>query len=200
MTKQYDTTVRNAILTGYISGVGTAPTLKFISGGAPASCSAAETGTVGLSMTLPSTWQATPSGGQTLLTGTWSGTGAAAVTVGYYRFYQGASCREQGTITQAFALTTNAATSANSNVLHFASAAGVSAGQSVYFSGAPDNLTVLGVSGGDVTVSAGIEAGVSSGAQLYFGSLDGDLWMSNALISVGVTYNVTTRTLTAPGA
>lgn len=200
MAKQYDTTVRNAILTGYISGVGSAPTLKFLSGSAPANCAAAETGTLGLSMTLPTTWQATPSDGQTLLSGTWSGTGAAAVTVGYYRFYQGAACREQGTITQAFALTTNASTAANSNVLHFASATGVTAGQSVFFSGAPTGLTVLGVSGGDVTISAGIPAGVSSAVQIYFGTLTGDLWMSNPLIGVGVTYNVTTRTLTAPGA
>lgn len=200
MTKQYDDTVRNAILNGYISGVGTAPTLKFLSGTAPANCAAAETGTLGLSMTLPSTWQASASGGQTLLSGTWSGVGLAAVTVGYYRFYQGASCREQGTITQAFTLTTNAATTANSNVLHFASATGVTAGQSVYFIGAPTGLTVLGVSGGDVTLSSGITAGVSSAVAVYFGSLIGDLWMSNPLISVGVTYNVTTRTLTAPGA
>lgn len=200
MAKQYDSTVRNAILNGYISGVGSAPTLKFLSGSAPANCAATETGTLGLSMTLPTTWQASASGGQTLLSGSWTGVGLAAVTVGYYRFYQGASCREQGTITQAFALATNASTAANSNVLHFASAAGVTAGQSVYFSGAPTGLTVLGVSGGDVTISAGIAAGVSSGVQIYFGTLTGDLWMSNPLISVGITYSVTTRTLTAPGA
>lgn len=200
MTKQYSTTVRNAILNGYISGVGSAPTLKFISGSPPANCAAAETGTVGLSMTLPTTWQASASGGQTVLAGSWTGVGASAVTVGYYRFYQGSTCHEQGTITQAFSLQTNATTSANSNVLHFASAAGVTAGQTVYFSGAPSGLTVLGVSGSDVTVSAGIPAGVASSVQVYFGTLTGDLWMSNLLISVGVTYVVTTRTLTAPGA
>lgn len=200
MTKQYSTSVRNALLDSYISAVGSAPTLKFISGSAPANCAAAETGTVGLSMTLPSTWQAAASGGQTLLAGSWTGTGLAAVTVGYYRFYQGATCHEQGLITQAFMLTTSSSTAANSNALNFASAAGVVAGRSVYFSGAPSGLTVLGVSGGTVTLSAGIPAGVSSGTAIYFGTLTGDLWMSNPAISVGVTYSVTTRTLTAPGA
>lgn len=79
--------------------IGTAPTLAMFTGTAPANCSAANTGTLVASMTLPSDWMAAASGGTKAKSGTWQDTSADnAGTIGYFRiFASGGTCHMQGT-------------------------------------------------------------------------------------------------------
>lgn len=101
MAPQYSTTVRNARLDAVESTIGTDPLLRIYSGSKPSAPSDAATGTLLLEITLPSDWMAAASGGSKAKSGTWSGTGAAAGTAGYYRIYEstGTTCHEQGTVT-----------------------------------------------------------------------------------------------------
>lgn len=132
MGKQYSTTLRNDWLTTYETTIGTSPKLRICTGSAPATCAASQSGTQLIEMTLPSDWMGAPSSGSSSKAGTWSGTVAADGTAGYYRILSsGGTCHEQGVVTQAFSLATNASTAANSNVLTFAATTGVSVGMSV---------------------------------------------------------------------
>lgn len=98
---QFSTAVRNARLDAVEAAIGTAPKLRLLTGTMPADCSAADTGTLIHTLTLPSDWMAAASGGQKTMAGTWSATSSGAGTVGYYRIYNSANtvCHEQGDIT-----------------------------------------------------------------------------------------------------
>ena len=101
MATQYSTTVRNAANDQIQTTIGTAPLLKFYTGSVPATCATAVSGTLLISITLPSTWLGASSSGVKSLSGTWSGTASGTGTAGYYRIYDstGTTCHEQGTIT-----------------------------------------------------------------------------------------------------
>lgn len=99
MAIQYSTTVRNARLDVVESTIGTAPTLEIRTGAPPADCSAADSGTLLASMTLPSDWMAAASGGSKALSGTWEDTSAnAAGTAGHFRIKASTTCHMQGTV------------------------------------------------------------------------------------------------------
>lgn len=101
-TLQFSTAVRNAMLDSIETTVGTSPILKIRSGAAPATPATADSGTVGASMTLPSSWLADASGGQKALSGTWSDTTAdASITAAHFRIYDsgGSTCHIQGDVT-----------------------------------------------------------------------------------------------------
>lgn len=201
MSKQYSTTLRNAWLDTYESTIGTSPKLRLCTGSAPANVAASQTGTQLIELTLPSDWKAAPSGGSAALAGTWTGTVAAEGTAGYYRILSsGGAAHEQGLVTQAFTLSTSGATAANSNTLTFSSTSGVTVGMSVAGTGIEDGTTVLAVGATTVTISTVSTAGVSSSTAVYFGATDGDMWLSNPTLTVGQTLNITSATLTAPGA
>lgn len=200
MARQYGTTLRNDLIQQYETSIGTSPKLRMITGTPPAACSTAQSGTQLIEITLPSDWQGAPSGGTAALAGTWSGTVAAAGTAGYYRILtSGGTCYEQGTITQAFSLSTSATTAVNSNVLTFASTTGVVAGQSIAGTGIPSGATVSGTTSTTVTMSAISTAGVASAAAIYFGTTSGDMWLNNTALTVSQTVTITTRNNTAPG-
>lgn len=98
---QFSTTVRNARLDAIESTIGTAPTLEIRTGAAPANCAAADSGTLLVSMALPSDWMAAAASGAKALAGTWQDTAADATgTAGHYRIKQGATCHMQGTVSQ----------------------------------------------------------------------------------------------------
>lgn len=98
MTIQYSVTVRNARADAVETAIGTAPTLELRSGAPPASCAAADSGTLLASMALPSDWMAAASSGSKSMLGTWEDLSAdAGGTFGHYRIKQGATCHEQGT-------------------------------------------------------------------------------------------------------
>jgi hypothetical protein len=72
------------------------------SGAAPASPSAANTGTVLATVALPADWMAAAAGGVKVKSGTWGDDAAdASGTAGHYRIYaaDGTTCHLQGTVT-----------------------------------------------------------------------------------------------------
>lgn len=101
MTIQFSTTVRNGMLDSFETSVSTTPKLRILSGSAPANCATAQSGTLLCEMDLPSDWMATASSGTKAKSGTWSGTGAASGTAGYFRIVDsaGTTCHMQGTVT-----------------------------------------------------------------------------------------------------
>jgi hypothetical protein len=101
MTLQYSVAVNNARLDAFESTAGTSAKLRIYTGTVPANCAAAATGTLLVEMALPSDWMAAASAGVKAKSGTWSGTGAAAGTAGYFRIVDtaGTTTHAQGTAT-----------------------------------------------------------------------------------------------------
>jgi hypothetical protein len=101
MTLQYSVAVRNARLDVVESTTGTSAVLLIKSGAPPASCAAANSGTVLATCTLPSDWMAAASGGTKSMTGTWQDTSADATgTAGHFRIFSSTgTCHMQGTVT-----------------------------------------------------------------------------------------------------
>ena len=101
MALQYSDAVRNAQLDAVESTIGTAAVLKIydLTAGAPANCAAAITGTVLVSITLPSDWMAAASGGSKAKSGTWQGTASGTGTADFWRLFasDGTTCHAQGT-------------------------------------------------------------------------------------------------------
>lgn len=100
MAFQFSTPARNAALDSIETAIGVSPTLEIRSGGAPADCAAADSGTVLATMALPSDWLTAASNGSKSLSGTWQDAAAdAAGTAGHFRIKQGATCHIQGSVT-----------------------------------------------------------------------------------------------------
>lgn len=99
MALQYSVGVNNARLDAVESTAGTSAKLRIYTGSAPANCAAAATGTMLVEMALPSDWMSAAASGVKAKTGTWSGTGAASGTAGYFRIVDnaGTTCHVQGT-------------------------------------------------------------------------------------------------------
>ena len=100
MAIKYSAAVRNAQLDAIETVIGASPKLRILTGSAPATCAAAQTGTLLAELTLPSDWAANAASGAKGLLGSWSGTVVADGTAGYYRILDNAAttCHEQGTI------------------------------------------------------------------------------------------------------
>lgn len=100
MAFQFSTAARNAALDQIETTISTSPTLEIRSGSVPANCAAASTGTVLVTIVLPSDWLTAASGGSKTINGTWQDASADATgTAGYFRISQGATCHIQGTVT-----------------------------------------------------------------------------------------------------
>lgn len=105
MSLQYSVTIRNNQLDQVESTTGTSAILEIRSGSPPASCAAADSGTLLCSMSLPSDWMAAASSGSKVKLGTWSGTGASGAgtgtAAGHFRVKDstGTTCHIQGTVT-----------------------------------------------------------------------------------------------------
>jgi hypothetical protein len=101
MTLQYSVAVRNSRLDAVESTTGTTAVLKLFTGGQPANCAAANTGSELWTETLPSDWMAAASGGTKVLAGTWSAAGIAAGSAAHFRLYasDGTTCHAQGSVT-----------------------------------------------------------------------------------------------------
>lgn len=103
MTVQLSETVRNARLDAIETAIGTAAVLKIydLTAGAPANCAAAITGTVLVTMTLPSDWMTGAASGSKAKTGTWQDASAdGAGTADFFRLFasDGTTCHLQGTV------------------------------------------------------------------------------------------------------
>lgn len=102
MTLQYSDAVRNAKLDAVETAIGASAILKIRTGSVPASCAAADSGTVLATVNLPSDWMAAASGGSKSKSGTWQDASAdAAGTAAHFRLYanDGTTCHAQGTVT-----------------------------------------------------------------------------------------------------
>ena len=100
MAFQFSTAARNAALDAIETAIGASPTLELRTGAPPASCAAADAGTLLASMALPADFLAAASGGSKVLAGVWQDLAAdAAGTVGHFRIKQGGTCHVQGTVT-----------------------------------------------------------------------------------------------------
>ena len=101
MTLQYSVAVRNARLDVVETTIGTSAVLLIKTGAAPATCAAANSGTVLATCTLPSDWMANASAGTKSLSGTWQDTSADATgTAAHFCiFSSGGTCHAQGTVT-----------------------------------------------------------------------------------------------------
>lgn len=97
---QFSTSVRNARLDSVETTIGASPTLEIRTGAPPTNCAAADSGTVLVTMTLPSDWLAAASSGSKALAGTWQDTSADATgTAGHFRVKASTTCHIQGTVT-----------------------------------------------------------------------------------------------------
>jgi hypothetical protein len=99
MSFQFSTAARNAALDAIETAIGVSAIMKIRTGAAPASCGAADSGTVLATITLPSDWLAAASGGSKAKSGTWEDTAADATgTAGHFRIYDsgGSTCHIQG--------------------------------------------------------------------------------------------------------
>jgi hypothetical protein len=96
--------LRNARIAAIEATIGLAPVLKIRTGSKPATCAAADSGTVITTITLPDDWLQTPASGQADKVGTWQQLLAAATgTAGHFRLYasNGTTCHVQGTVTKS---------------------------------------------------------------------------------------------------
>lgn len=101
-TLQYSNIVRTNKMGTIETTVGTAPLLEFYTGSLPANCAAAATGTLLAQTALPSDWLAAAANGAVSKTNTWTATGVAAGTIGYFRIVRSGSpneCDIQGDVT-----------------------------------------------------------------------------------------------------
>jgi hypothetical protein len=102
MAVQYSTAVRNAALDAIETATGTSAILKIRTGSQPASCAAADSGTVLATINLAADWAAAASGG----TKSWSGLPVSDIsadntgTAGHFRLYasDGTTCHMQGSV------------------------------------------------------------------------------------------------------
>lgn len=101
-TRQFSAEYRDGAANLLRTTLAASPLLRIYTGSLPANCAAAATGTLLATLPLPSTAMTTSSGGAGEVTksGTWSGTGSAAGTAGYYRLEKAAGgVVEQGDVT-----------------------------------------------------------------------------------------------------
>ena len=99
MTLQYSVTLQDDQLNEFQSVVGGSGTFLIYTGSVPANCAASATGSLLCTITLPSTFMASASGGSVALTGTWSVSASGSGTAGYFRINASTTCHLQGTIT-----------------------------------------------------------------------------------------------------
>lgn len=102
MTVQYSVAVRNAKLDAIETAIGVSAILKLRTGAAPASCVAADTGTVVATINLPADWMAAAAAGSKSKSGTWEDAAADATGImAHFRVYasDGVTCHMQGTVT-----------------------------------------------------------------------------------------------------
>lgn len=101
MAVQHSVAVRNARLDAIEATVGVSPRLQFRTGAKPASCAAAESGSLLAEVVCPSDWMAAASAGVKALSGAWTVAASGTGDAGHYRLLDagGTVCHEQGSIT-----------------------------------------------------------------------------------------------------
>jgi len=98
---QYSVYVRDAKLDAVEATIGGSAVLKIRTGPKPATCAAADSGTVLAAADLPADWMAAAASGVKTKSGTWEDLSADATgTAGHFRIYEsgGITCHIQGTV------------------------------------------------------------------------------------------------------
>lgn len=100
MAIQLSVALRNARINAVESTVGTSPKLQIRTGAQPASCAAADSGSLLAELTLPSDWVNAASSGASTLAGSWSGTATGTGTAAHFRLKDsaGTTTHMQGSI------------------------------------------------------------------------------------------------------
>lgn len=101
MAIQLSVTLRNNRLDQVESTTGTSAILRIYTGSPPVDCATAASGTLLVSMTLPSDWMNNASSGSKTMLGTWSASASGTGTAGYFRIWDSTptNCHLQGTVT-----------------------------------------------------------------------------------------------------
>ncbi len=102
MAIQLSVAARNAILDAIEATIGATAILKFRTGAAPATCVAADSGTVVATLALPADWMSAAASGVKAQLGAWSDASADSTnTIEHFRIYDsgGTVCGMQGTVT-----------------------------------------------------------------------------------------------------
>jgi hypothetical protein len=102
MTVQRSVAVRNARLDAIETTIGVSAKVRILTGAQPASCAAAQTGTLLVEFALASDWAAAAaSGAKSFSSVPIAGAAVAAGTAAHYRIVDsaGTTCHEQGTVT-----------------------------------------------------------------------------------------------------
>lgn len=102
MALQASAAVRNAMLDAVETAIGASAVLRLRTGSVPATCAAADTGTVVASLSLPADWMGAAAAGSKALAGSWADSSADATgTAAHFRIYasDGTTCHLQGTVT-----------------------------------------------------------------------------------------------------
>ncbi len=101
MAKQFSTTIRDAWANQLEVSVGTAARLQYFAGPQPANCAAADSGTLLMTIVLPSDWMNASAAGVKTMLGNWSGVAIADGLIGHFRIKNSALTitSMQGTVT-----------------------------------------------------------------------------------------------------
>jgi hypothetical protein len=102
MAVQLSVDVRDDRLDAIETAIGVDAVLKIFTGAQPANCAAADSGTLLVTMTLPTDWMAAASSGTKAKTGTWQDTSADGTgTAAHFRIYESTAttCHLQGSVT-----------------------------------------------------------------------------------------------------
>jgi hypothetical protein len=199
---QYETTHRNNNMADITTQLSTTAYLLIYSGSPPANCAASATGTLLASLPCSNPFAAAPSGGVLTASAITSEAAGNTGTAGYWRLCTssaGTTCIAQGTVYATSTLSTNAASSAGTNTLSFASGAGsIAVGQTVSGTNIPAGTYVLASSATSITMNQNIATGgVSNGATITFG---GDVSFPSTSFTSGETISISSFSITATGA
>lgn len=197
MAAQTSVSARDA----YVNNIGTAlanGTIEIRSGAPEANCSAADGGTLGVSIPLGATPFNTSSGsGQLVMTTSHNAAATGTITAGHFRAKgSGGAVQIQGTCGQSSTAVTSASTAANGDVLTFPSAPALAVvGARLSGTNIPAGTVVLAIVGATLVMSKASSAGVGSGVTV---TIDFDMNIDNP--SMTPTQNVTVASFTyTPG-
>lgn len=180
MATQLDVATRNHLADQYEVHIGTSPTMRIFDGAMPATCAAADAGTVLATLTLPADWLGAASGGAKALAGSWQDASADAAGVGrYMRIYASATCKHQMLVSDPWA-----------------PSRAYTVGHQVHNGGSLYRCTVAGTSagaGGPTGTGGSITDG---GVTWTFVQVGTDMTVTNAQMNAGQPFTVTSFSFT----